>query len=148
MVAKFYFLILYKFDWRNLNVFDDFRRNILFLKYVHMRGEINSNRYEISFRLKISIWWPVSSLLVFTWIEVKWDSKWYGFHICNFDQNEIWTGMRFSCEHNLPKAIWITADSLVVAFTVHVRLKVNAGMDFISVISTEMKFHFVWKNIM
>ena len=144
MVAKFYFLILCKSDWRNLKVFDDFRGNIFFLKYVHMRGEINSNQYKISSRLKISLRWPVSSLLVFTWIEVKWNSKWYGFHICHLTKMKFETGMRFSCEHNLPWRKWISAHSLDVAFTVHVHLKVNAGLDFISVISTEMKFHFVW----
>ena len=53
-------------------------------------------------------------------------------------------GMRFSCEHNLPEAKWISADSLDVAFNAHVRLKLNAGMDFISVILTEMKFYFLW----
>ena len=37
-----------------------------------MRGEMNSNRYEISFRLKISLRCSVSSLLVFRWIEAKW----------------------------------------------------------------------------
>ena len=31
---------------------------------------------------------------------------------------------------------------LDVAFNAHVHLKLNAGMDFISVILTEMKFHF------
>ena len=36
------------------------------LEYVHIRGEMNSNRYEISFRLKISLRCSVSSLLVFT----------------------------------------------------------------------------------
>ena len=30
---------------------------------------------------------------------------------------------------------------LDVAFNAHVRLKLNAGMDFISVIFTEMEFH-------
>ena len=54
-----------------------------------MRGEMNSNRYEISFRLKISLRCSVSSLLVFTWIEAKWNSKRYGFHIGHFDRNEI-----------------------------------------------------------
>ena len=51
------------------------------------------------------------------------------------------TGMRFLCEHNLPTLNEIRADSLDVAFNAHVRLKLNAGMDFISVILTEMKFH-------
>ena len=43
------------------------------------------------------------------------------------------TGMRFSCEHNLPETKWISADLLDVAFNAHVRLILNAGMDFISV---------------
>ena len=51
------------------------------------------------------------------------------------------TGMRFLCEHNLPQTKWISADLLDVAFNAHVRLKLNTGMDFISVILTEMKFH-------
>ena len=54
------------------------------------------------------------------------------------------TDMRFSCEHNLPETKWISADSFDVAFNAHVRLKLNAGMGFISVILTEMKFHFGW----
>ena len=64
-------------------------KTILTLEYVHMRSEMNSNWYEISFWLKISIRCSVSSLFVFTWIEVKWNSKQYGFHIVHFDQNEI-----------------------------------------------------------
>ena len=52
------------------------------------------------------------------------------------------TGVRFLCEHNLPETKSISADSLDVAFNAHVRLKLNAGMDFISVILTEMKFNF------
>ena len=55
------------------------------------------------------------------------------------------TGMKFSCEHSFPKTKWISADSLDVAFNAHVRLKLNAGMDFISVILTEMNFHFGYK---
>ena len=54
-----------------------------------MRGERNSNRYEIWFRLKISLRCSVSFLLVFTWIEAKWNSKRYGFHIGHFDRNKI-----------------------------------------------------------
>ena len=42
------------------------------LEYVHhMRGEMNSNRYEISFRFKISLQSSVISLLVFTCIGAK-----------------------------------------------------------------------------
>ena len=50
------------------------------------------------------------------------------------------TGMRFSCEHNLPETKWISADSLDIAFNAHVRLKLIPGIDFISVILTEMNF--------
>ena len=49
-----------------------------------MRSEMNSNRYEISFRLKISLQCSVSSLPVLTWIEAKWNSKRYGFSIGHF----------------------------------------------------------------
>ena len=52
------------------------------------------------------------------------------------------TGVRFSCEQTLPETKRIGADSLDAAFNAHVRLKFNAGMDFISVILREMKFHF------
>ena len=45
--------------------------------------------HEISFRLKVSIWCSVNSLLVFTCIGAKWNSNWYGFHIGHFDRNEI-----------------------------------------------------------
>ena len=54
------------------------------------------------------------------------------------------TDIRFSCEHSLPETNWISADSLDVEFNAHVLLKLNTGMDFISVILTEMKFHFGW----
>ena len=57
--------------------------------YVHMRSKMNSNLYEISFWLKISLRCSICSLLVFTWIEVKWNWKQYGFHISHFDRNEI-----------------------------------------------------------
>ena len=83
------------------------------LEYVHMSGEMNSDRYEISFRLKISLRYSVSSLLVLTW---------------------MLTGMRFSCEQNLLETKWISADSLNITFNAHVCLKLIAGMDFISVI--------------
>ena len=53
------------------------------------------------------------------------------------------TGMRFSCEHNLPETKWISADLLDVAFNAHVRLKLNAGMDFILVILTEISFRLI-----
>ena len=52
------------------------------------------------------------------------------------------TGMRFSCEQNLPKAKCVSADSLDIAFNAHVRLKLIADINFTSVILTEIKFHF------
>ena len=116
----------------------------LSLLLVHMRGKMNSNQYEISFRLKISLQCSVSFLLVFTWIEAKYNSKRYGFHVGHFDRNEISNRHEASCEHNLPKTKWISAGSLDVAFNAHVRLKLNAGMDFISVVLTQIKFHFRW----
>ena len=54
-----------------------------------MRGEMNPNRYEISFQLIISLWRSVSSLLAFVWIEEKWNSNRFGFHIGLFDRKEI-----------------------------------------------------------
>ena len=109
--------------------------------HFHMRGEMNSNRYKISFRLKILLRSSFSSLLVFTWIEAKWNSKRYEFHIILLDRNEISNRLEILCEHNLPQTKWISADSLDVAFNTHVRLKLNAGMDFISVTLTEIEFH-------
>ena len=44
------------------------------------------------------------------------------------------TGMRFSCEQNLPETKWISAESLDIVFNARVRSKLIAGMDFISVI--------------
>ena len=51
------------------------------------------------------------------------------------------TVMKFLCEHNLPQTKGISTDLLDVAFNAHVHLKLNAGVDFISVILREMKFH-------
>ena len=50
-------------------------------------------------------------------------------------------GVRFLCEHSLPQTKWISIDSLDVAFNAHVCLRLSSGMDFISLILTEMKFH-------
>ena len=52
------------------------------------------------------------------------------------------TGMRFSCEQNLPETKLISADSLDIAFNVRVCLRLVTGMGFLSVTLTEMKFHF------
>ena len=57
-------------------------------------------------------------------------------------QMEFQTSIGFSCEQNLPKAKLISATLLDIAFNAHVRLELIASMDFISVILTEMKFHF------
>ena len=76
---------------------------------------MNSNRYEILFRLKISLWCSVSSLLVFTGTESKWNSKRYGFILVILTEIKFKNGMRFSCEHNLSETEWISADPLDVA---------------------------------
>ena len=46
--------------------------------------------------------------------------------------------MRFSREQNLPEVKLL----LDIAFNAHVHLKLIAGMDFITVILAEIKFHF------
>ena len=38
------------------------------------------------------------------------------------------TDIRFSCEHNLPEAKWVSADSFDIAFNAHERLKLIAGV--------------------
>ena len=50
------------------------------------------------------------------------------------------TGMRFLCEQNLPETKWISTKSLDITFNAHMCLNAIAGMDFISVILTEMNF--------
>ena len=102
-----------------------------------MRGEMNSNRYEISFRLKISLRCLVSSLLVFPWIEAKWNSKRYGFHIFWF-----WPKRNFKPAWDFPVNVIYPKRSESAQTRWTVRLKLNAGIDFISVILTEMKFSF------
>ena len=57
-------------------------------------------------------------------------------------ETKFQTVMRFSCEQNLHKTKWISAVSLDIAFNAHVRLELIAGIEFISVIFTEMKFHY------
>ena len=104
-----------------------------------MRSKMNSNQYKISFRLKISLRCWVSSLLVFTWIEAKWNQNGMDFISVILTEMKFQTSMRFLCEHNLPQTKWISTDSLDVASTAHVHLKLNASMYFISVILTDMK---------
>ena len=57
-------------------------------------------------------------------------------------QIKFQTGMKFSCQHNLPEGKRIRLDLLDVAFKAHVGLKLIVNMDFISAILTEIKFHF------
>ena len=104
------------------------------MKGIHMRGEMNLNRYEVSFRLAVSFRCSVSSLHVCTWIEAKWNSDRYGFHICHLDRNEISNWHAVFMWKNLPETKWISVNSLDIAFNEHVRLKL------IAVILTEMKF--------
>ena len=110
--------------------------NCFFLWYSYLNkcsftwGEMNSNRYEISFLLKISFRYLVSSLLVFRWIEAKWNSNWYGFIWVILTEMKFQTGSRFSCEQNLD-----------FAFNVHMRLKLI--VDVISLRSFWQKWNFI-----
>ena len=90
-----------------------------------MRAEMNSNRYQISFRLKTSLRCAAISLFVFTWIEAKWNSDFLSIIL---DRNEISNWHKILCEHNLPEAKWISANALDIAFNAHVRLKLIAGV--------------------
>ena len=82
------------------------------LEYFHMRGEINSHRYEISFWLKISLRRSVSSLLALTWIKLK--PSWISY-LFFLTEMKFQTIIIFSCEKKLPEVKWITADSLGIA---------------------------------
>ena len=112
---------------------------------VHRRGEMNSNRYEILFRLKTSLRCSVSSLHVFTWTEAKWNSKRYWFHIGHFDRHEIsnWheileEKIYYPKRNEYAETCWILR---------LMRMRI-AGVDLISVILTEMKFNLGWWNEM
>ena len=120
-----------------------------FLDYVHMRGERSHERSPqtgMRFHFGWKSHFGVQSALYLCSHELRWNETQNGMDFISVILTEMkfQTGMRFSCEHNLPETKWISADSLDVAFNAHVRLKLNAGMDFISVILTEMKFHFGW----
>ena len=65
-----------------------------------------------------------------------------GFISVILNEIKFQTGMRFSYEHNLLETKRITADLVDVAINAHMPLNLIGGMDFISVILTEMKFHF------
>ena len=68
-----------------------------------MRGEINSNRYEISFQLKISV--SVQSTFYLCSHELRRNETQNGMDFISVILTEMkfQTGMRFSCEHNLPE---------------------------------------------
>ena len=99
-----------------------------FKEHVYMRGEVNSNRYEISFWLKISL--CVQSALYLCSHDLGWHETQNGmdFILVVLTEMKFQTGMRFSCQHNLPETKWMSADSMDVAFNVHVCLKLNAGI--------------------
>ena len=96
--------------------------------YVHMRGEMNSNRLEISFRWKILLQCSVCSLLVSTWNEGKWNESGMDFILVILTEMKFQAGMRFSSEKKLPKTKWISADSLDIVLNAHVRLNILASV--------------------
>ena len=59
--------------------------------------------------------------------ELRWNETQNGMDFISVILTEMkfQASMRFSCEHNLPEMKWISADSLDVAFDVHVNLKLN-----------------------
>ena len=68
-----------------------------------MRGEMNSNRHEVSFRLKSHV--GVQSVLYLCSHELRRNEPQYGMHFISaiLTKMKFQTGMRFSCEHNLPE---------------------------------------------
>ena len=76
-----------------------------------MRGEMNSSRYEIWFRLKSHF--SVKSALYLCSHELRRNETQNGMDFISVILTEMkfQTGMRFSCEHNLPETKWISADS-------------------------------------
>ena len=105
-----------------------------------MRRKMNSNHYEISFWLKISLWCSVSSLLGFILIKAKWNSNRCGFHIGNFGRNdisnryEIFMWIKIYPNLLTPRIeLFHLHNSLNISFNAHARLKV------IAVIWTEKK---------
>ena len=93
-----------------------------------MRGEMNSNRLEISFRWKILLQCSVCSLLVSTWNEGKWNESGMDFILVILTEMKFQAGMRFSSEKKLPKTKWISADSLDIVLNAHVRLNILASV--------------------
>ena len=68
-----------------------------------MRGEMNSNRYEISFRFKISV--SVQSTFYLCSHELRRNETQNGMDLISviLTDMKFQTDMRFSCEHNLPE---------------------------------------------
>ena len=60
------------------------------LVHVYMRPEVNSDRFEISLRCKIT------SLSAFTWLRAEWKSLLCKFHFGQFDRSEISNRSEFS----------------------------------------------------
>ena len=75
--------------------------------------------------------------------ELRQNETQIGMHFISVILNEMkfQTGMKFSCEQNLPEVKWINADTLDITFNVHVRLKLIAGV--ISLRSFWQKFNFI-----
>ena len=100
-----------------------------------MRGDVNSNGMRFHFGWKSHF--GVQSALYLCSHELRQSETQNGMDfLCHFHL----TGLRFSCEHNLTETKWISADSLDVGFNARVRLKLIAGMDFISVIWQKWNF--------
>ena len=93
-----------------------------------MIAEMNSNRFEISFRWKILLQCSVCSLLVFTRNEGKWNESGMDFISVILTEMKFQAGMRFSSEKKLPKTKWISADSLDIVLNAHVRLNILASV--------------------
>ena len=56
-------------------------------EHVYMRPKVNSNRFEISQRDKISLRCEVTSLSAFTWLQAEWNSLRCKFHFGQFRSN-------------------------------------------------------------
>ena len=50
-----------------------------YTRVVHMRGEMNSNRYEISFRLKTSVLSQLFTCVHMNWCEMKLKTAWISY---------------------------------------------------------------------
>ena len=106
------------------------------------RNELKPLWDFISVENLTSVFSQLFTFVHMNWGEMKLKTVWISYR--SFWSKWNFKPAWFSCEHNLPETKWISADPLDVAFNAHVCLKLNAGMDFISVILTEMKFNFEW----